>query len=62
MFILKLREKNSSANVRFKIFVSVFRARKLCETFEKRAPGPGGPPHLSSSENINATAMKLEGI
>ena len=37
--ILKLCEKNSSANIRFKIFVTAFRARKLFGTFEKCAPG-----------------------
>ena len=36
-FVIKLCEKNSSVNLRFKIFVVAFRARKLFGTFEKRA-------------------------
>ena len=41
LFVLKLCEKNISVNMRFKIFVTAFRARKLFGNFEKRAPGPG---------------------
>ena len=37
---LKLREKNSSVNTRFKIFVMGFRARKFFGTFENWALGP----------------------
>ena len=37
---IKLCEKNSSVDLRFKIFVVAFRARKVFETFEKRVPGP----------------------
>ena len=39
MFVFKLCEKNSSVNIRFKIFVMAFRAQKLFGTFEKQAPG-----------------------
>ena len=39
MFVLKLCEKNSSVNLRFEIFITAFRDRKLFGTFEKRAPG-----------------------
>ena len=39
MFVLKLCEKNSSVNLRFKIFIVAFRPRKLFGTFEKRTPG-----------------------
>ena len=38
-FIIKLCEKNSSVNLRFKIFVVAFWARKLFGTFEKWATG-----------------------
>ena len=37
--VLKLCDKNSSGNVRFKIFVAGFRAQKLFGTFAKWAPG-----------------------
>ena len=39
--MLKLCQKNSSVNLRFKIFDIAFRARKLFGTFEKRVPGLG---------------------
>ena len=39
LFALKLCEKKSSGNIRFKIFVMAFQARKLFGTFEKRVPG-----------------------
>ena len=39
LFVLKLCEKNSLVNLRFKIFIMAFRARKLFGTFEKRDPG-----------------------
>ena len=37
--IKKMCEKISSVNLRFEIFVTVFRVQKLFGTFEKRAPG-----------------------
>ena len=40
LFILKIREKNSSLNLRFETFVMAFRVRKLFDTLEKRVPGP----------------------
>ena len=40
LFILKIRENNSSLNLRFETFVMAFRVRKLFDTFEKRVPGP----------------------
>ena len=47
-FVLKLCEKNRSVNMRFKIFVMAFRARKLLGTFEKRASAA-----VESGENLN---------
>ena len=60
MFVLEPCEKNSSVNVRFVIFVTAFRARKLLGPFEKRASGPTSDQSRASAVlQSNPMAIKL---
>ena len=56
LFVLKLCEKNSFVNIRFKIFVMAFRARRLFGAFEKRAHGT---IHLVNRDKVKYTFLSL---